>query len=111
MHRLKGSCFEPFEDLGRLSQAPDLDPGTDQPVVIEMTLDPAFVVAVGHLHPGGPYRMPGTTWDALDGTAYFLRILDPTCRKTLAAFRWEKTTPAQSPPSYAELKDRAPRSS
>jgi N-acetylglucosaminyl-diphospho-decaprenol L-rhamnosyltransferase len=108
MHRLKGSCFEPFEDLGRLTQAPELDPGTDQPVVVEMTLDPSFVVAVGHLHPGGPYRMPGPTWDALDGTAYFLRVLDPACRKTLAAYKWEKTTPAETPPSYAELKGWAP---
>ena len=108
MHRLKGCCFEPFEDLGPLTQAPELDLGTNQPVVVEMTLDPSFVVAVGHLHPGGPYRMPGPTWDALDGTAYFLRILDPTCRKTLAAYKWEKTTPAQTPPSYAELKGWAP---
>ena len=74
----------------------------DRPV--ELTLDPAFVLAAGHLHSGGAYRMPEITWRALDATRWHLRFLDPACRRILAAYTFEKATPAELPPSYAEMK-------
>jgi hypothetical protein len=106
--RLRGSYFQQFDDLGQRAEAPALDLPLDRPVVVELTLDRAFVTAVGHLHPGGPYRMPDATWEVLEPTAYFLRILDPASLRTLMACTWEKTSPAKRPPPFTELKARSP---
>lgn len=106
--RLKGCNFEMPVHLGPMSQAPDLNIAAEEPVVVEITLDPAYVLAAGHLHPGGPYRIPEATWEALDPAAYFLRVLDQRCRKTLAAYKLEKTTPARMSPTYAELNKKFP---
>jgi GT2 family glycosyltransferase len=103
---MNGSFFERVIDLGERTTPPELGL-SDQAAVVEITLDPAFVLAAGHLHPGGPYRMPQDTWDVLDATTWYLRVLDGRCKRSLKTYRWEKTTPGALPPAYVELKGRA----
>jgi GT2 family glycosyltransferase len=105
MAELNGSYFAKPEKLGKLSEPPELDLPKENSVV-EITLDPAFVLAAGHLHPGGTYRMPTATWEVLDATNWYLRVLDARCRKTLRTFHWEKSTPGALPPFYKDLKER-----
>jgi len=102
--RLNGSGFEKALDLGALSDPPELDLPEDRALVVEITLDPAFVLAAGHIHPGGSYRLPEATWKALDATKWYLRVLDAGCRRILKTFTWEKTTPGELPPVYRALK-------
>ncbi|MBU0754127.1 MAG: hypothetical protein KJ645_03245, partial [Planctomycetes bacterium] len=104
--RLTGWRFHPLLDLGDVSDPLELDLPEGQEAILELTLDPSYVMAVAHKHPGGPYRMPRETWDALDSTLYFLRVLDPELQKILALYRFEKTTHALASPSYRELKER-----
>ncbi len=104
VERLNGSRFETPVDLGRLEAPPSIDLENTEPMVVELTLDPAYVLAAGHRHPGGPYRMPESTWRVLDGTTWYLRFLDADCRRILRTFVFEKTTPAELPPPYRALK-------
>lgn len=108
MDRLEGAYFGRAEDLGELAAPPELEFPVNQSAVVEITLDPAFVLAAGHLHGGGTYSIPRSTWDVLDSTVYFMRFLDPDCRGTIRTARWKKTTPALLPPTYAELKEGTP---
>ncbi|MFH2002236.1 MAG: glycosyltransferase family 2 protein, partial [Planctomycetota bacterium] len=66
MARLKGSHFMEIEDLGTCSDPFELDLPEGEERLVELTLDRAFVLAAGHIHPGGTYRIPDATWDALD---------------------------------------------
>jgi len=106
--KLKGSLFEEFIDLGQLHKAPSIEIPVNQQVLIEITLDPSFNLAVGRLHEGGSYTIPKITWESMDGSNYYLRILDKTTGKTLKAYKLHKTTPAAAPPPYADLKKSFP---
>ena len=103
--RHHGSEFVVPEDLGELAEAPVIDLPEGTPVVVELTLDRAFVLAVAHFHAGGPYRMPEITWDALDPTTWYLRVLDAEGRRIITNVTWRKTTPGSLPPVYARMKE------
>lgn len=106
--KLRGAHFFHAEPLGKLDTPLEIVLPDKGPFVVELTMDRAFVIAAGHLHPGGTYRIPDLTWDALDPTTFFLRILDSSCRRLVKAVVFEKTTPGKLPPTYAELKEDAP---
>ncbi len=104
--KLKGYEYERPHDLGELSTPPVLEvPGKRRPNVVEITLDPAFVLAAGRIHDEEVYKMPDLTWSALDANTWYLRILDEKCRKILGSWKWKKTAPAVLPPAYGELKE------
>ena len=106
--RLKGAGFDPPKDLGDLASPPALPAPPDRPVLVEITLDPAYVLAAGHLHGGGAYRMPELTWEALDANTWYLRFLDASSLEVLGTYKWKKTTDPVLPPPYGALKERMP---
>jgi len=73
--------------------------------VVELTLDRAFVLAAGHFHKGGIYRIPKLTWDALEPTTYFLRVLDNSCHNIVETYQFEKKDASVLPPRYEVLKE------
>jgi GT2 family glycosyltransferase len=105
---LSGAPFEVPEELGKLSEPPELALPNGKQVLLELTLDPAFVLSVGHIHEGGTYRMPRETWDALDATVYYFRALDAETLEGIELYKFEKTEGSKRSPSYQELKERLP---
>ncbi|MHC4944099.1 MAG: glycosyltransferase family 2 protein [Planctomycetota bacterium] len=103
---LSGAPFEKPKDLGKLTEPPDLELPNGRRLLLELTLDPAFVLSVGHIHDGGAYRMPQETWDALDATKYYFRALDAETLESLMLFKFEKAEGSKQSPSYLELKER-----
>jgi hypothetical protein len=106
--KLMGDHFFEAEPLGKLETPLEIALPDEGPFVVEITMDRAFVIAAGHLHPGGTYRIPDLAWDALDPTTFYLRILDGTCRRVVKAVVFEKTSPGKLPPLYAEMMEGAP---
>lgn len=102
--RLKGSFFDEVKDLGERSEPFEIELPEGRPMLVELTLDRAFVLAAGHLHEGGVYRIPQATWEALDATTYYIRVLDMDARSCFGAYCWTKLQGADASPTYSELK-------
>ncbi|MFO0984374.1 MAG: hypothetical protein U1E76_22055 [Planctomycetota bacterium] len=84
----------PFVDLGRTPQPVTLElEGEPLPYVLELALEPFFVLAAGHLGRDARFQFSSLTWESLAPATYYLRALDV---KTLAPRgAWKVTRAAE----------------
>jgi GT2 family glycosyltransferase len=85
--------FARATDLGAIADPPRVEPSRPSArYVVELSLDPMFSLAVGRVEDRAVFEIPFGTWEHLDPTTYYLRMLSLPELEPIGAWRFAKTT-------------------
>ncbi|MEW6741224.1 MAG: glycosyltransferase family 2 protein [Planctomycetota bacterium] len=103
-HSLRGWTFANAIDLGDCHEPLRLElPRPCTRYLAELTLDPMFSLAVGHIGSGSRFEIPEGVWDALEPTRFLVRLIDLERFEVLGTWSFQKTSPIAPVPTYAEF--------
>jgi GT2 family glycosyltransferase len=89
-----------FDELGARVQSPELELGGEPgPFLLELAIDPGFLLAAGHFGAGARLRFPDATWRSLLPVRHFVRALDPQSLALRGAWSFE---PVARPPEISD---------
>ncbi|MAB78523.1 MAG: hypothetical protein CMJ89_04130 [Planctomycetes bacterium] len=84
------SWLRRFRDLGELTEAPSFPIEGSGNHVIELAIDPYFVLSAGAFGSGERFFIHRAAWNSLLPTAYYLRAWDASGSELRAAYRFRK---------------------
>lgn len=90
--------IHPIEDLGALSESPEIQFPRDGEFLLELSLTPFWGLSAGIFVQGEEYSLPARSWSWLFPGTYYLRALDAHSGRFLGAWCFEKRSPARSWP-------------
>ncbi|MFH0945703.1 MAG: glycosyltransferase family 2 protein [Planctomycetota bacterium] len=105
--RAEGWGFSKFDDLGEADRPVCVELPAKRDFVLEITSDPAFLFCGGHCATGLEITIGRSAWAMLDRGRWFARLLDRNDLTLIRAVTFEKTTPADGPTSWADLRAEA----
>ncbi|MCE9593530.1 MAG: glycosyltransferase [Planctomycetes bacterium] len=91
-----------FEALGCRAEAPELRFPRRENWVVELALAPHFPLAAGVLVDGERWRFNPRAWEWLFAGRYWLRALEPSTARCVAAWTFDKTSAARQDPLTLE---------
>ena len=101
---MRGWTFADAQPIGDYDTPPSLSlPRSCSRFLAELTLDPMFSLAVGHIGSGDTFRISDEAWKALEPAAFFVRVIDLERMETLGTWSFNKTAPIAPVPGYEEF--------
>ncbi len=103
-----GHEFTEMEHLGNCETLPPLEVPGEGPYLMEISADPGFVFAAGHLDVARTYKIPDEVWQALVPGPYYIRFLHRgslTILRTVGATKWGDPLPMDAELAAAGLVD------
>lgn len=95
--------FSEPTDLGERHTPPSLRLPGGGPYVLELTLDPLFTLAIGHLDHAEELIFPTGVWDHFDAARYFVRALALPDLRPVGGWTFAKTTPCRPVQGYQDF--------
>jgi GT2 family glycosyltransferase len=101
---LRGWTFADPRPIGAHRDPPVIMlPRKSERYLAELTLDPMFTLAVGHLGSGDRFQIAPGAWDALEPARFFVRVIDLPSDQVLGTWQLDKTKPIEPVPSHAQF--------